>query len=137
MFSFVKNAIILGLNIHQLTVMSEINAEWTMGILWQKQRTLNWDMHETCTETWSSFVVSNFRSVESNFEILMLQYGKLRDGRVLHRSTSLLNLLVLLAYKLVYTCSKIGVNFIKYVKMPRFKNTMYFPILHSRFYNTC
>lgn len=28
MFSFVKNAIILGLNIHQLTVMSEIIAEW-------------------------------------------------------------------------------------------------------------
>ena len=64
--------------------------------------------------------MSNFCSVESNFEILMLQYGKLRDGRVLDRSTSLLNLLVLLDYKFVYTCYKIGVNFIKYVKMPRF-----------------
>lgn len=137
MFSFVKNAIILGLNIHQLTVMSEINAEWTMGILWQNRELSTGICTRHALKLDRVFFVSNFRSVESNFEILMLQYGKLRDGRVLHRSTSLLNLLVLLAYKLVYTCSKIGINFIKYVKMPRFKNTMYFPILHSRFYNTC
>ena len=52
----------------------------------------------------------------------MLQYGKLRDGRVLHRSTrSLLNLLVVLDYKFVYTCYKIGINFIKYVRCQDFK----------------